>query len=150
MRKTAFVLWLLSSCATSAQSPPIYPAGSCLNGIPISRSVSATTGAVSLGLSNSSKTVTYLCHWCISSIGGTASSGPVTVTGPSETLTYQLGPNTATVPVNFCVNYWPCLPVANATGIGVPTVNSPITIAATTNGTATAVNVEASGCWATP
>jgi hypothetical protein len=114
-----------------------YPQGST----PIVVAASGSTGAVGTTILAAPGRFNYLCGFQVSSAGGTASSGPVAVTGiggPSATqFTFQLPVNAAGVPVNFVQTYWPCLPATTA--------NSNISLATTANATATAVDLQAWG-----
>jgi hypothetical protein len=94
-----------------------------------------STGAVTATLTSSTGHLAYLCSFDVSALGGTATVGPITVTGLAQILTYQL---TATASGNvFVRSFKPCLP-ASATGTN-------IVITTTADGTASAVDVNAAG-----
>lgn len=120
--------------------------GMCLNAsgyaVPCSSSASTvasasgTTGAVAASLPATAGVTNYICGFTVSALGGTASVGPISVSGlvGSKTFTYQLA--SSATGATLTVPYQPCIP-ASAT-------NSAITVTTTADGTATAVNV---GVW---
>ena len=94
-----------------------------------------TTGAVTATMTTTTGTL-YLCGFDVSAIGGTATVGPITVTGlAGGTFTYQLA-STAAGNVLFHP-FTPCLPAS------APTTS--IAVATTADGTATAVDVNVWG-----
>lgn len=96
---------------------------------------SGTTGIVTATINGIGGRLTYLCGIEVSSTGGTASSGPVTINGASGVvITVQL-PVNPIVPYNR--TFTPCL-VSASTGIN-------ISASTTANATATAVNVTLNG-----
>jgi len=94
-----------------------------------------STGAVTATLTSAAGKLAYLCSFDVSALGGTATVGPITVTGLGTTLTYQIA---ATASGNvFTRNFQPCLPASAA--------NTNIVITTTADGTASAVDVNAAG-----
>jgi hypothetical protein len=111
----------------------VYPA----SGIPISAAATGTTGAVTATLGAFANQTTFLCGFDVSAIGGTATVGPITISGlvSNQTFTYQLSSTTTGATLSRTLN--PCIPGR--------AVNTAITITTTANGTATAVDVNAWG-----
>lgn len=108
-----------------------YPPGAT----PQMAAASGTTGVVNPALNAIPGQFEYLCGFQVSSAGGTASSGPVVVTGIlNGPLTFQLPVNASGVPVNFSQAFYPC-PIGSALGQG-------IRVSTAANATATAVNVQ--------
>jgi hypothetical protein len=117
---------IIGNCVPIVELPPT----STLLGVG-----AGSTGAVTATLTSSTGHLAYLCSFDISALGGTATVGPVTVTGLAQTLTYQLA---ATASGNvFVRSFKPCLP-ASATGTN-------IVITTTADGSASAVDVNAAG-----
>jgi hypothetical protein len=94
-----------------------------------------STAAVVATLSAPGKTV-WLCNLDVSAIGGTAAIGPITITGLlGGTFTYQLSSTTAGITLSR--TFTPCIPAKDtATNIVITT---------TADGTASAVDINASG-----
>lgn len=94
-----------------------------------------TTGAVTATLVATAST-TYLCHFDVSAIGGTAAVGPIVISGLlGGPFTYQL--SSSAIGVILQENFSPCIPASAA--------NTNIVITTTADATATAVDVNASG-----
>ncbi len=95
-----------------------------------------TTGAVVGTLAAAASKTTYICGFSVSATGGVATLGPIVIAGLSGgSFTYQLF-STATG-ANLSQSFAPCLPSS--------AVNTAITVTTTADGTATAVDVNASG-----
>lgn len=95
-----------------------------------------TTGAVTGTLAATATTTTYICGFTVSAVGGTATLGPITVTGlKNGTFTYQLFSSASGV--NLIQPFTPCIPAS--------AVNTTIVVTTTADGTATAVDVNAYG-----
>lgn len=111
-----------------------YPAGAT----PIVAVGAGSTASVAAAIAGASGKTSYICGFQISSLGGTATSGPVTMTNVSATMTFQLGVNSGTATAtNFTQTFSPCLPST--------TVNTTITVATTANASGTAVDVQVWG-----
>lgn len=126
-------LAVLACCgAAEAQQYITYPPGTT----PLLAANTGTTGAVSANLPAQGPRTTYLCAVDISAIGGTATVGPVTITGllGGVTFSYQLSSSAAGVIQSL--RWSPCIPGAANTAITVTTV---------ANGTATGVDVNLAG-----
>lgn len=96
----------------------------------------ATTGAATATLAASSTKFTYICSVTVSAIGGTAAIGPVTITNlMGNTFTYQLASSASGN--QFSYTFPRCIPT-NA-------INTSIVITTTADGTASAVDINASG-----
>lgn len=112
---------------------PPYPTGS----VPITGIASGVAGAVVGTLAAYPGKSTYLCNVDVSVIGGTAAVGPIVIAGlTGGSFTYQAS---ATVAGGLVLSrtFTPCLVSSS--------VNTAITITTTADGTASAVNVNASG-----
>lgn len=111
-----------------------FPAAST----PISGNAAGTTGAVVGTLAANATKTTYICGFNVQSIGGVATSGPITVAGlVTASQIYQTGVNSTTAGQVASANFNPCIPAS--------AINTAITITTTANGTATAVNVNSWG-----
>lgn len=107
------------------------------NATPSTAVAAGTTGAVTATMAATPGKTNYICSLHVSAIGGTATVGPITVTGlkGGNTLTYQVA---ATASGNFLiVPFTPCFPAS--------AVNTAIAAATTADGTATAVDVNIIG-----
>lgn len=114
-------------------SVPPYPVGA----VPVGAVGAGSTAAVVGTLPAAPGRTTYLCNVDVSAIGGTAAVGPITIAGVNGgSLIYQGSASAAGGPV-LTRTFTPCLPAA--------TPNTAISITTTADGTATAVNVSASG-----
>lgn len=110
-----------------------YPAGAT----PVANAATGTTAAVTATLPATAGQFTYLCNFQVSAAGGTATISPITVAGvQGGSLVFQ-GISAGGAP--FTPPSWApnCLRSS--------AVNTAITITTTADGTATAVNVQASG-----
>jgi hypothetical protein len=109
-----------------------YPPGAT----PVLGLGTGTTGAVTGTLAGVAAKTTYICGFDVSALGGTATVGPITVTGLlGGTLTYQLA---STVSGNLLSRtFMPCLPAS--------AVNTAIVVTTTADGTASGVDVDATG-----
>lgn len=110
-----------------------YPTGAT----PITGNATGTTGAV-VGTLTAAATgrVAYICGLNVSALGGTATVGPITVAGLlGSSMVFQLA-STATG-TNFTVPFTPCVPASG--------INTNITITTTSDGSATAVDVNSWG-----
>jgi hypothetical protein len=120
----------------NSSTPPLssgYPPG----GTPVTGVGAGTTGAVTGSLAATAGKTNYLCSFDISAIGGTATVGPVTLTGllGGNTLTYQLA---STAAGNFLSRtFSPCVPAS--------AINTAISVVTTADGTASAVDVNLVG-----
>jgi hypothetical protein len=114
-------------------APGQYPAGST----PIAAAGTGSTGAVTATLAGASGKTTYICTFAVSAIGGTATIGPITITGliGSITHTYQLASTAAGN--TLAVTYRPCVPASGT--------NTGIVATTTADGTATAVDLNLTG-----
>lgn len=115
-------------------APPTtpYPTGA----FPITGIASGTTGAVVGTLAAAPGKSTYICNLDVSAIGGTAAIGPIVIAGlTGGSFTYQASATAAGF--TFSRTFTPCIPSSG--------INTAITITTTADGTATAVNVNASG-----
>ena len=115
-----------------------YPTGA----IPITGVGTGSTGAVTGTLAATAGFTNYLCGFDVSAIGGTATVGPISLTGTAggNTLTYQMA---STAAGNlFTRSFSPCLPASAP--------NTAISVATTADGTATAVDVNLVGYRTTP
>jgi hypothetical protein len=82
--------------------------------------------------------VTYLCGFNVSTIGGTASSAPVTVAGlVGSSQVYQRPVNATAGQILISQNFNPCIPASAA--------NTAITVTTTAAAGATAVDVNSWG-----
>jgi hypothetical protein len=119
---------------------PIGPRGGngpVVGALPITGNASGTTGAVVGTLAAAPGRITYLCNVDVSVIGGTAAVGPIVIAGlTGGSFTYQAS-STAAGGLALSRTFTPCIPAS-----GIATA---ITITTTADGTATAVNVNASG-----
>lgn len=110
-----------------------YPTGA----FPVTGIGSGSTGAVVGTLAAFPGRTTYLCNVDVSAIGGTAAVGPIVIAGlTGGSFTYQAS-STAAGGLALTRTFTPCIPSSS--------VNTAITITTTADGTATAVNVNASG-----
>lgn len=110
-----------------------YPTGAA----PITANAAGTTGAVVGTLAAAAGRITYICNVDVSAIGGTAAVGPIVIAGlTGGSFTYQ-GSSSAAGGQVLSRTYAPCIPAS--------AMNTAITITTTADGTATAVNVNASG-----
>lgn len=109
-----------------------YPPGAT----PQANAGTGSTGAVTATLPAVANQFTYLCNLQVSAAGGTATISPITIAGvQGGSLVFQ-GLSAGGAP--FTPPPWtPCL---RSTA-----VNTAITVTTTADGTATAVNVQASG-----
>lgn len=97
---------------------------------------SGTTGAVVGTIAAAVGKTSYLCSFDVSAIGGTAAVGPIVVAGLiGGSFTYQLSSTASGVTLTR--HFTPCIPAS--------AVNTAITITTTADGTASAVNVNATG-----
>ena len=107
------------------------------NSIPITGVGTGTTGAVTASLPATAGRTNYICQAQISALGGTATIGPITITGlkGGNTMTYQLASTAAgnLLPLQFT----PCFPAS--------AVNTAITATTTADGTASGVDVNLLG-----
>lgn len=127
--------------ATTANSQSIiqnsqYPANSVGGPAPVASAADGTTGAVSVSLAATASTTAYICGFNVSAVGGTATVGPIAVSGLlGGTQRYEM--NSAATPVMLSQSFSPCIPAS--------AVNTPIGVTTVANGTATAVHVNAWG-----
>ena len=105
----------------------------------ISGNAAGTTSAVVGTLAASTTKFTYICGFNVQSIGGTASSGPITIAGlVGGSQVYQTDVNSATVGKTIAsATFTPCIPSS--------AINTAITVTTTANGTASAVDVNSWG-----
>lgn len=112
-----------------------------VNAVPVQPRVvtaiaTGSTSAVTATLTAIPGGTVYLCGFDVSAIGGTATIGPITVTGLfGGTFTYQYTSSATGVTLNR--SYWPCIPAAGQ--------GTNIAIVTTADGTASAVDVQAWG-----
>ena len=132
------LLWVLFCTAALAQAqvtvvnPLGYPPGAT----PILGVGTGTTGAVVGTLTGVASQTTYICGFDVSSLGGTATIGPIVIAGLlGGSFTYQLA-STATG-ITFGRTFTPCIPSS--------AVNTNITVTTTADGTASAVDVNSWG-----
>lgn len=120
--------------STSVQTSPIPPVNT-----PISGNATGSTGAVVGTLAAAAGKLTYICGFNVQAIGGTATSGPVTIAGlVGASQVYQTDVNSATQGKAIAsASFTPCIPSS--------AVNTAVTVTTTANGTATAVNVNSWG-----
>lgn len=107
------------------------------NATPATAVGTGTTGAVTATMAATAGKTNWVCQVQISAIGGTATIGPVTITGlkGGNTLTYQLA---STAAGNYLpISFTPCFPAS--------AVNTAIAAATTADGTASAVDVNILG-----
>lgn len=117
----------------NSSAPNPFPS----NATPSTAIGAGTTGAVTATMAATPGKTNYICQLQVSAIGGTATVGPITVTGlkGGNTLTYQVA---ATASGNFLVvPFTPCFPASAA--------NTAIAAATTADGTASAVDVNIIG-----
>jgi len=108
------------------------------SGTLITGNATGTTGAVVGTLAATAGKTTYICGFNVSTIGGTANSGPITVAGlVGSSQVYQTPVNTSGGQITVTQNFNPCIP-ANAQ-------NQAITITTTAAAGATAVDVNSWG-----
>jgi hypothetical protein len=114
-----------------AVAPAAYPAGVT----PIVAVGTGSTSAVTATLAASATLKTYICSVDVSALG-TLAVGPITITNVAgSTFTYQL---TATASGNlFTRTFTPCVPTS--------AVNTSMVITTTADGSATAVDINATG-----
>jgi hypothetical protein len=97
-----------------------------------------TTGAVVGTLAGAAGKTTYICGFDVSTIGGAASSGPITVAGlVGSSMVYQVPVNAAGGQTVIAKDFYPCLPAS--------AVNTAITVTTTAAAGATAVDVNSWG-----
>lgn len=95
-----------------------------------------TTGAATATIAATANRTNFLCGFSVSAIGGTATLGPITITGLlGGTQTYQLA-STATG-ITLSVPFGACIPASG--------VNVAIAIVTTADGSASAVDVNSWG-----
>jgi len=124
------------ACGTA--NPFSAAAGFPLGATALTGNASGVAGAVVGTLTSFAGQFTYICGFNISTIGGTASSGPVTVAGiTGSSQTYQLPLNTANGQIVVTQTFSPCIPAS--------AVNTPITVTTAAAVGATAVNVNSWG-----
>lgn len=123
--------------ATSCQPASVAnPLQVTLGGNIITGNGAGTTGAVVGTLAAAVGKTTYICGFDVSSIGGTAATGPVTVAGlVGSSMVYQMSSTAAGITLSR--TFTPCIPASAA--------NTAITVTTTANGTATAVDVNSWG-----
>jgi hypothetical protein len=132
----------------SSQAVPVTPSAplpSILTGqypntaTPITGNATGSTGAVVGTLAAVAGKTTYICGFNVQAIGGTATVGPITVAGlVGSSQVYQTDVNSATTGKTVAqASFNPCIPASG--------VNTATTITTTTNGTATAVDVNSNG-----
>ena len=127
----AAALFLLSPGAFAQTSG--VPTGAIITG-----NSTGTTGAVVGTLAARAGVTTYICGFNVSSIGGTATVGPITVAGLiGSSQVYQLPVNAATGQILATQTFTPCIQASAA--------NTAITVTTTANGTATGVDVNSWG-----
>ena len=120
-----------NSCVVAA-SPGGYPTAAT----PIIGIGTGTTGAVVGTLAGATAKTTYICGFDVSGIGGTAALGPIVVAGLlTGSYTYQLSSTAAGVTLSK--TFTPCIPAS--------AVNTAITVTTTADGSASAVDVNATG-----
>lgn len=103
---------------------------------PITGNATGTTGAVVGTLAAAASVTTHICGFNVSTAGGVASIGPITVAGlVGSSMVFQLF-STATG-ANLTQTFNPCIPASAA--------NTAITITTTADGTASAVDVNSWG-----
>jgi hypothetical protein len=111
-----------------------YPPGATA----ITGNAVGTTAAVVGTLAAASGKFTYICGFTISTIGGTATSGPVTVAGLIGTsMVFQLPVNATAGQIFPTQNFFPCVQAS--------AVNTAITVTTTAAVGATAVDVNSWG-----
>jgi hypothetical protein len=105
---------------------------------PITGNATGTTGAVVGTLAAAAGKFTYICGFNVSSIGGTATVGPVTIAGlVGSSQIYQLPVNATAGQILVTQSFTPCIPSS--------AVNTAITVTTTADATATAVDVNSWG-----
>lgn len=130
----------LLSCQDVGPSNPLPVSGAGAqyptNATPITGIGTGTTGAVVGTLAAAAGVTTYICGFDVSAIGGTAAVGPVVVSGLiGGSFTYQL--SSSATGNTLSRTFTPCIPASAA--------NTAIAVTTTADGTATAVDVNASG-----
>jgi hypothetical protein len=124
----------------SPVSLPPYPVNpiTAVAAVPIAGNATGTTGAVVGTLAGAASKTTYICGFNVSTIGGTASSGPVTLAGiVGSSQVYQTPLNAAAGQILVTQTFNPCIPASLA--------NTAITVTTTAAAGATAVNVNSWG-----
>lgn len=115
---------------------PIASSGYASGTTALTGNAAGTTGAVAGTLAAATGKTTYICGFNVSSIGGTAATGPITIAGlTGSSMVYQLTSSATGTSVGQ--TFTPCIPAS--------TTNTAITITTTANGTASAVNVNSWG-----
>lgn len=110
-----------------------YPTGA----FPITAIATGSTGAVVGTMAATPTKTNYLCGVDVSAIGGTAAVGPIVIAGlTGGSFTYQAS-STAAGGLALSRTFTPCIPASGP--------NTAITITTTADGTATAVDVNATG-----
>lgn len=107
------------------------------NALPVTAVGTGTTGAVTATMAATPGKTNFICGLQVSALGGTATVGPITVTGLAggNTLTFQMA---SLASGNFLVvPFSPCFPAS--------AVNTAIAAATTADGTASAVDVNILG-----
>ena len=105
---------------------------------PLTGNAAGTTGAVVGTLAATAGKLTYICGFNVSSIGGTATVGPITVAGlVGSSQVYQVPVNSAAGAIVVTQTFKPCIPASAP--------NTAITVTTTANGTASAVDVNSWG-----
>lgn len=104
----------------------------------ITGNAAGTTGAVVGTLTGAVNKTTYICGFDVSSVGGTAPSGPITLAGLiGSSMVYQVPINATGGQILVSRTFFPCLPAS--------AVNTSITVTTTAAAGATAVNVNSWG-----
>lgn len=115
---------------------PVASSGYASGTTALTGNAAGTTGAVVGTLAAASGKTTYICGFNVSSIGGTAATGPITIAGLiTSSMVYQL--TSSATGTSIGQTFTPCIPAS--------TTNTAITITTTANGTASAVNVNSWG-----
>ena len=113
-------------CVATSQTP----AGATM----ITGNANGTTGSVVGTLAGVAGKTTYICGFTVTSIGGTADPGPVTVAGlVGSSAVYQMSNDSANTASTLTQNFSPCIPASAA--------NTAITITTTAAAGSTATNV---------
>jgi hypothetical protein len=121
-----------------AEAPYPYNFVTATPAVPIAGNATGAAGAVVGTLAGASAKTTYICGFNVSTIGGTASSGPVTVAGlVGSSQVYQTPVNATAGQILITQNFNPCIPAS--------AVNTAITITTTAAVGATAVDVNSWG-----
>lgn len=114
-----------------------YPANSITTSpTPLANAANGTTASVVSTLAAGVGATNYICGFNVSAVGGTATLGPVVLSGVlGGNQSYEM--NSAATPVLLSQSFNPCIPAS--------AVNTAISVTTVANGTATAVHVNTWG-----